>query len=227
MSVALWIDVFHQQNQDAEVTVKGLTLTGFTSLVVKQRDEKAAADSAAAIAAEKQAAELAALQSEIKRQEIELEAAREEKITLLNSKKNQAIINYNQLMDGLKGKSLDALETANECVSNDGLAHSFPFTFTRADEDSKMHQLLACKTSLHAAYFDLRDYFAQGTEGPDTANIEAISAEFQQFRTSTKDASLKSTVLFVRCKSDALYPVLRWVDGLPAGVSSFWCADFI
>ena len=227
MSVALWIDVFHQQNQDAEVTVKGLTLTGFTSLVVKQRDEKAAADSAAAIAAEKQAAELAALQSEIKKQEIELEAAREEKISLLNSKKNQAIINYKQLMDGLKGISLDALETANERVTKDELAHSFPFTFTRADEDSKMHQLLACKTSLHAAYFDLRDYWARGTEGPDTANIKAISAEFQHFRTSTKDASLKSTVLFVRCKSDALNPVLRWVDGQPAGVSSFWCADFI
>ena len=219
--------MFHQQNQEADVTVKGLTLTGFTSLVVKQRDEKAAADSAAAIAAEKQAAELAALQSEIKRQEMELAAAKEEKITLLNSKKNQAALNYKQLMDDLKGSSLDALETANERVSKDGLAHSFPFTFTRADEDSKMHQLLACKTSLHAAYFDLRDYWAQGTEGPDTANIKAISAEFQKFRTSTKDASLKSTVLFVRCKNDALYPVLRWVDGLPAGVSSFWCADFI
>ena len=227
MSVALWIDVFHQQNQDAEVTAKGLTLTGFTPLVVKQRDEKAAADLAAAIAAEKQAAELATLQSALKKQEIELEAAREERILLLNSKKNQAVINYKQLMDGLKGISLDALETANERVTKDELAHSFPFTFTRADEDSKMHQLLACKTSLHAAYFDLRDYWARGTEGPDTANIKAISAEFQHFRTSTKDASLKSTVLFVRCKSDALNPVLRWVDGLPAGVSSFWCADFI
>ena len=121
MSVALWIDVFHQQNQEADVTEKGLTLTGFTSLVVKQRDEKAAADSAAAIAAEKQAAELAALQSEIKRQELELAAAKEEKITLLISKKNQAALNYKQLMDGLKGSSLDALETAktNACPRTD------------------------------------------------------------------------------------------------------------